>query len=378
MSDKWYLKWIGINKIISSKFGKAVSKMFGNDAKESKFGRALNFLAVGLNSSQEDIFDILQKNYADMGDIRFVILPMDMEFLDGGHVAKPYRQQLYELTQLRVRYPYKMLPFLGIHPDRFKSADETLDFVKQYIGVNKPFIGLKLYPATGYYPDDARLMKMYEFAQENNIPITSHCTHGPTHYFGKIPKLNKANYPNTKFFHPHYFNNNDPAQPNDFFLNTTSPDDFQDNWTNPYIFRDMVLSNFPALKINFAHFGGAGRMQKYYDNVRNSPGNFKEGNWYYIIRQMLQDKEKYPNVYTDISYTLTIKNITNYMINDISDPGINDKILFGTDFYVVSVEEYEKHIKQGFLQELNNQTLLEKIASDNVRQFLTSKFFAPK
>ncbi len=369
MSDKWYLKWVSINKALSIGIGKRIASWFSGNMRASKINRALNFVGIGMNSNQEEIFNLLQQTYKDIGDVRFVVLPMDMEFMEGGTVWKPYAQQLDDLVRLRSRYPDKMLPFLGIHPDRFKSSAETLQYVKRYIGPDKAFIGIKLYPATGYYPDDPRLMDMYAFAQDNQIPITTHCTKGPTHYLGKIPRYDPA-APDPKFYHPLYFSTG-----KQYYLNTTKPDDFQENWSQPYIFRECVLSRFKDLKINFAHFGGAKRMVAYYKDVANAPA----ANWYKIIRDMLTDNEKYPNVYTDISYTLTIDNAIDYLINkDIKDTAINDRILFGTDFYVVAVEKGESVIKSQFMTKLNSPELFEKIASDNAVRFLSSKFFTPR
>lgn len=373
MSDKWYLKWIGINKIVTSKFSRVLAGKYSALAGENKISRVLNFVAIGMNSTQEEIFNILQKNYANLGDARFVVLPMDMEYMGGGPIGKPYRQQLYDLMRLRVQYPDKMIPFLGIHPDRFKDRNETLRFVQEYIGKGKAFAGIKLYPATGYYPDDERLADMYAFAEEHGLPITTHCTHGPTHYLGKPPALNKRNIDNRKFFHPLYYRmDGDTIVPNELFVHSRKPGDFQDNWTNPYIFRETVLKKHPRLKVNFAHFGGAGRMAQYHKG-----GCTDTNNWYGIIRRMLEDEVHYPNVYADISYTLTKKSVAGLLAADINDERINRRILFGTDYYVVSVEQYEEAIKTGFFAELNDIVMLTKIAHDNVNTFLTSSFFKP-
>jgi uncharacterized protein len=83
---------------------------------------------------------------------------------------------------------------------------------------------------------------------------------------------------------------------------------------------------------------------------------------------------KYPNVYADISYTLndaTLFPLLRMILN--SDNKIRERVLFGTDFYLVSKAISEREFAINVRSFLGND-LFNQIAITNAERFLTNKF----
>lgn len=315
-----------------------------------KLGRYLTFAEIGLSATQKDIFDNLNAVYQQWGKTKFIVLPMDMEQMGGGLPNKTYFNQLKEISDIRLNnhgYADILLPFFFVDPNRHGSADSVLDLVKRYIE-DYSFVGIKLYPALGYYPFDERLDKMYAYCQKHQIPILTHCTQGPIHFRGDLRSKKNPRFKGT------HLN-----------LNARKKGEFQRNFTDPRNY-DYILSEeflgFKNLKINLAHYGGASNVLS--NNV-----------WYRHIKELM---EKYTNVYTDISYTLYNKKLFNILLTDLKNPAIGNKILFGTDFYVVSPAKNEDKLRDEFHHFLNMSgahDLFDKLAKSSPKEYLTSSFY---
>jgi len=63
------------------------------------FDRYGAFVEIGGSASQREIFERLLGYYPD--GTRFVVLMMDMEYMDAGEVAQPFEEQLDELAEVR-------------------------------------------------------------------------------------------------------------------------------------------------------------------------------------------------------------------------------------------------------------------------------------
>ncbi len=91
--------------------------------------------------------------------------------------------------------------------------------------------------------------------------------------------------------------------------------------------------------------------------------------WFSII-QDLMEYEDYPNVYVDISYTLYQEDC--YPLLKVlldNNPKVADRVLFGTDYFVVAQQGTERQLSlklRGYLGEENYR----KIAEENPRRFL--------
>lgn len=269
------------------------------------------FLTIGDLKSQLEIFKYLQSFYPT--GTRFVVLPMDMEFMQAGNVKQPFTDQLDELTAIKQDPAYKDLiyPFIFVHPER----KGIFDLVQRYME-DKDFAGLKMYPPLGYYPFDDRLNDIYAYAQRYQIPITTHCARGGVFYKGEIT--------GDMLIHPKT-GEHAKSRKNKYFT---------DIYTDPDNYR-YVLDQFPDLKINLAHFGGYDEWQKYLGN------SFDDGltTWYEKIIAILR---KYRNVYTDISYTMFNADLFNLLKLTLQDETIKGKIIYGSDFYMVEQETSER------------------------------------
>lgn len=264
----------------------------------------------------------------------------------------------------------------GGHPEPFSS----LDLVKDAIST-KGFIGVKLYNALGYRPlgntkvDEERnrifdrnnrkrymqftgqdfddvLCELYQYCVENQVPITTHCSHtgveaypGASHVFG-----------NPKFWIP-------------------------------------VLQEFPDLHVNLAHFGWS-KADSYRPVIRNKiirmiqkVGRFITGRpdinwektWVEVICEMMRD-HKY--LYADIAHNdvMADKNIPGFkesyraICRDF--PGIlQKKLLFGIDWHVITRVDHYEEFKDRFVNVLEDPQIftphdIERFLGGNALEFL--------
>ena len=154
-------------------------------------------------SGQSSVLHRLRRQYPK--GTHFVILPMDMEYMGAGRVARKgsYCDQMNELTQLKASSTYGSLihPFIFIDPRRIKEKGAVfLDWshdaqgkvalneccVKRYLDAR--FCGFKIYPALGYYPFDMYLLPLWLYAAQNGLPIMTHCIRGVIYYRGRIKR----------------------------------------------------------------------------------------------------------------------------------------------------------------------------------------------
>lgn len=298
------------------------------------------FLTIGDLKSQLEIFKYLQTFYP--AGTRFCVLPMDMEFMQAGGVKQSYIEQLDELAVIKhdPAYGGLILPFVFVHPER----KGIFDIVRRYIE-EKNFTGIKLYPPLGYYPFDERLNEIYTYAEKHQIPITTHCARGGVFYKGHITK--------EMLIHP---KTGQPikGQRNKFFTDTyTDPDNYR-----------YVLEKFPDLKINMAHFGGYDEWQKYLGNT------LSDGlpTWYEKICALIR---QYPNIYTDISYTMFNADLFNLLKLSISDPSLKAQILYGSDFYMIEQETSERQFVTN-VRAYIGEADFKQIAETNTLSFLNT------
>ncbi len=368
--DKFIGQFIGafpktITSILKSKWAsRRLLKFLGRFNERSKLGKFVAFLKVGIKESQYQVFHGLANNEGYPAGTRFVVLPLNFQYMGAGKVTVPYEQQLNKLIEAKVSAPDTLLPFVFIDP-RMGDAEYNLNFVKRYIE-EKGFVGIKLYPSLGYYPYDPKLEQMYAYAEKNAIPIMTHCSSTGVFY-------NDAKNIPEAFLHPQSFNpqTTDELNGGERAYNFKMPVKgwrkkknlalFADNFLNPVNYTD-VLQEYPKLKICFAHFG--------LDNEQHE-GNITL-NWHENILELMK---RYENVYTDISYSLHYEDVREQFKTYLDDAIIKDKILFGTDFFMTLQEEIESE------QELLLKTMdsfgnhFEKIAGPNIENYLNSNFY---
>jgi predicted TIM-barrel fold metal-dependent hydrolase len=332
------------------------AKHFTGGKVNSKIERIAKFAEIGLGKSQEVIFNQLQDYYKSWGDMRFVVLMMDMEQMGAGMPLSNYQTQLDELIRLRAKGNYAeiLLPFIAVDPRRpeFSDGKVLLEWVKNHFDLYG-FVGIKMYPALGYYPFDEKLDELYEWAEKTQIPIMYHCTEGVIYYRGSLNGYKPPRFA-SKFHN----------------LAETEPAKYQRNFTEPDNYHH-VLKMYPKLKICLGHYGGDHEML------------IKSPNWYTRVRELVC---KYEYCFTDVSFTLNNPAVFPMLHNDINDASnkdLGDKILFGTDYFVVEKNKDEAELRdqlREFLVQADAKkgiviSSFDRIASVNPGEFLTSWYY---
>jgi hypothetical protein len=291
-------------------------------------------------------------------------------------------------------------------------------FIKEYIEQHN-FSGFKIYPALGYYPFDEKLLPLWKYAADRQIPILTHAIRGTIYFRGTKQKewnhhpvfeLVNGKGVKGKLLLPELKNI-------EFINNFTHPLNYlclvkekllrvivgksSDNVKNLFGYKDAdtpMTHNLSNLKLCFGHFGGDDEWPKYFEKDRDNytsqietkPAtgiNFlsdvpieesmnrleqiwKDVDWYSIICSMILQHE---NLYADISYILHKKEILPLLKKTLQNPCLNKKVLYGTDFYVVRNHKSEKEMLAGMMAGLSEREF-DMIARENPLEFLNLKF----
>jgi predicted TIM-barrel fold metal-dependent hydrolase len=187
---------------------------------------------------------------------------------------------------------------------------------------------------------------VYRIAEERQIPILAHCTRGGVYSRCQI----------TDDMRVHPITNDT--------LEGKSNADFTENYTNPVNY-NWVLEKFPDLKVCLAHFGGGDEWYKY---LRDPwPSVDTKESWLSTIMNLIRE---YPNVYTDISYTAYDRDLLPFLKVLVNNPGLREKILYGSDIYMVQLKGTEREFSinlRGYLGEED----FRQIAVTNPERFLS-------
>lgn len=315
-----------------------------------KASRLLRFISAGLERSQEDIFNRIRYYYPE--ETRYIVLPMDMAAMGRGAPAVGIMDQHTELLELRNKLAVdtsgpQIIPFGHIDPRRANA----LELFKQLHDGGKGVQGLKIYPNLGYPPDHPRLVgELYPYCQKNNLPVMTHCSSGGVHGCVTDNELDP---------------NGDTIKQGRF-LSTEDAGSFAD----PENYRDL-LTNFPGLRFCLAHFGGVKAWEDYFHNPETRRfKDWSKRNWLSKLRDMIEEGA-YPNLYTDISYTIFYFNefhrpLKIFLQNDT----LRSRVLFGSDFYMTEVEEFrESQLSFGLRAELGEE-IWRDIAETNPERYL--------
>lgn len=338
----WYVRLI--TKYRLTRFIGGLLRLIIPWTSKDMFDRMANMAIQADQDYQRDILESLRKHYPE-GHRKFVILSLDMDYMCAGKAEKNFIVQLEELADLKEKAEYKdeIYPFICADPRR----PDISDLVKEYIE-EKNFAGIKLYPPLGFFPFDDRLDGIYEYAQSNNIPIVTHCMRAGLKTKKKKKELSKEMKKDFKRLTGEEFK---PVYK-----------DITDHFTEPDSFK-RVLEKYPNLKLSLAHLGGNIEFEEY-QNHKN--GN--EENWTYKIEKLLKDPQ-YPNIYADTAYTFADFDLLPGIKKFLNTEGLREKILFGSDFYVVLMEASEKKFSKDFRKEIGEENY-RQIAETNPINFL--------
>ena len=398
--------------------------------------RYINLGRFSFYKTQSRIFGRLQNQYPE--GTGFVVLPMDMAYMGAGKPKVPYAQQMEELAGIKAQKKHQndFFPFVFVEPRRMVEEGkiqfdyEVLDgkvqlkdcFIKTYLETHK-FNGIKIYPALGYYPFEEVLLPLWKYAADHQIPILTHCIKGSIYYRGR--KLRAWDQ------HPIFEQSMGRGQYQPLQLPQLANNKYSLNFTHPLnylclleeqLLRRLVAkakddrirelfgfvdadtpmaSNLSHLKLCFGHFGGDDQWARFYERdrdnwssqlIRNpdrgvsfytvsdnqlSPGKLEQiwryADWYTIICSMML---QYPNIYGDLSYIIHNPDIEPLLKQTLSNASLRDRVLFGTDFYVVRNHKSEKNMLGDVLSYLS-PTSMDQIARNNPSVFLQTDLQEP-
>lgn len=348
--------------------------------------RYIEFIEIGTSATQQEVFDKEAVAYSRLGSYRIVALTQVLDFLDidskSGH--RTIQTQIQEVMNIKrnVLYHDRLIPFLGIDP-RMQGIDFT-KWLSDHINKDVGFYGIKIYPAYGFFPFDIRLEQVWKWAEDNNVPVMTHCTRGGSFYLGSFDSvLNHGG------FQPVGINPTSAAMPaiiDRIKKLVADPDKkLKKNnkvWCNIFGHPENyipVLEKYPNLKICLAHLGGADEVNRTVPpskDHKSEPKDYPDyllPNWYKLVKDLM---EKFENVYSDISYTLSDPDAMPVIINDFRGTKLIKKLMYGTDFYLTQQEEKgdEPDLINIFLKDFDGQNEIQQLAYENPDRFLKSAF----
>lgn len=408
---------------------KKLSLVFINEDQLKFITRYVSIGRFAYYKEQSTIFKRLTKQYPK--NTEFIVLPMDMEFMDAGKV-KPsgnYQTQMEKLKKIKQKNPNTIHPFVFVDPRRehvgssdfFKwknnNGEVILEdcFIKDYIE-KANFAGFKIYPALGYFPFDEKLLPLWKYAADNSLPIMTHCIRGTIFYRGNKKK--------EWYYHPII---KDAKTPNEYMLLPNSQNiEYSLDFThplnylcllNPFLLKEWIIkcnkpelfelfgysettdsltSDLSNLKICLGHYGGDDEWKKFLERDRDNYSHkmadksdgieflnlkdpklsygglmdiWKNADWYTIISSLMI---QYPNVYADLSYIIHEQDIIPLLKQTLSNAALKEKVLFGTDFYVVRNHNSEKELLARTMANLSTEEF-DQIAKENPINYLKKK-----
>ena len=314
--------------------------------RQGAIGRYAEILETSYGKDQAAIFQRLQSFYPE--GARFVVLPMDMEFIGLGALEESVDAQHDELHALAQKNQETLIPFAAVDPRRGRiGVDKAIERLQH------GFRGIKLYPPIGYHPYDPNLWPLYDWAAEQTptVPVLTHCSRPASVQFHGEPTREMQTDPETG-----RVGNRDRLELLTWF---TDPDSYR-----------ALLKRWPSMRVCLAHFGGAGDWGRYLDNPWDSTTNPTEKSWLAKIADMIRSGE-YPNLWTDIAYTLFADDEYVYLLKTLlSDERILERTLFGSDFYVVESARLEERRRALRIRAVLGEALFTKIAVENPKAFL--------
>jgi hypothetical protein len=285
----------------------------------------------------------------DPRNVIVTALTMDLEMGWNVKLSKPLSKQIHELKELSLGSP--VLPFLYCDPRRAEikmpNENNLFSLFNKAFCIAPSFFGVKIYPALGYDPSDYRLWPIYEVCELFSIPVITHCG-GETISTDKLEievfEGNKKTILSAKNRKAIAYNLNDPLR-----------------W-------EPILKMFPNLKLSFGHFGG------YETWDSSSVVNSKIDNQHRketIIRLM----NEYPHVYADFAFNFIEDKIVDNLINVLLyNNKVRERILFGTDYWVVNYQADLKTKQEHFIDSLREFSdefdLVNNLTVENPMKFL--------
>lgn len=303
---------------------RGVMKLIVPFTKNDKVHRYAAFIKAAYRRTQEKNLITLIGYYPT--GTKFIILPMDMGYMSAGRIKEDIDKQHDEVARLANSIEYRdvLIPFAHIDPRRPGPLDRLSNLVER-----EGFKGVKIYPTLGYGPDNKILMEeIYPYMVQKNIPLLAHCSPGSV-------------------------NSEDMSKEEAHAL------------ADPFNYK-KVMDAFPELRICLGHFGGIGEWERHLNEQRN----IENPTWISKITDLMKSGN-YPNLYADISYTIfNFQENTPFLKILLEDEIILQKVLFGSDFYMVESEKYSEKRLATDLRATLGERLFWTIANENPIKYL--------
>ena len=302
-----------------------------NPASNDIFERMARFLKISEQPNQKAVFEQVELQYPKDKTV-FIVLPMDMGFMNLGEVEMPIERQHEELWELTQNSGGQIIPFYAADP----RHDDIIDRVKNNLAKDK-FRGLKIYPNLGYRPDHPKLMEIYKLCIKGDFPVLTHCSPGGIWMYGLSKKERRSN-------------------------------------SQPLNYKQILdTEGYRNLRLCLAHFGGS---EEWVKHLRGRTRKQEEDAWVRTIYEMIASGD-YPNLYTDISYTVFTPKVQGLFIDLVdylkvllADPVVRTRVLFGSDYYMVERESISEKEVSLLLRSRLGEDLYKQIAYTNPREFL--------
>lgn len=302
-----------------------LARLAGQEAAAASLRRLHRFQRAAGAADQAEIFAELVAQYPR--GTRFVVLPMQMAGIGHGRVRAGLAAQHDELAALAAAHPGLVIPFATCDPRLPGAAEE----VRRCLEMLK-FRGLKLYPRLGYAPDHPVLMReIYPLLNARGLAVVSHCSRGGV--TGRLPRAQADEFCAPQAFAP-------------------------------------VLRAFPQMQVNLAHFGGQSEWEAYIVEGLNPYAPQAAGNWLIALREMIESGA-FPNLWTDISYTLFQSDaFLPFLRLFLDHPALRARVLFGSDFYMTRQESLSERAVAVRLRAGLGEDLFRQIAETNPERWL--------
>ena len=321
----------------------ALAKNFSS--KRGKVRRYAEIVETSYAIGQAGVFEKVQGYYPE--GTRFVVLPMDMTFMNAGRLVKSIDDQHEELADLHDRHPDLVIPFAAVDP----RHGEVVVAKTIWLLEEKGFRGIKLYPPIGSHPNNPVIWPLYAYAEEHGVPVLTHCSRPSTVQYRGTPTAEMRRNPD----------GGEPFSDGRFQLLTrfTDPDAYL-----------PILDRHPQLRLCLAHFGGAGDWDSYLEHPWEPGEAVATKSWLAKILEMIRSG-RYPNLWTDIAYTLFADDEYAYLLRVlVSDERVIARTLFGSDFYVVDSALLEERRRSVHLRGVLGEETFWRIAEANPATFL--------
>lgn len=272
------------------------------------------FLSLGFRAT----IDGVARRLMELSGDDTLVVPLMIDITRGGTEDRQLlEKQLNDTSDAALAFPGRILPFMALNTLR-KNHLEMLERALSQKGC----VGVKLYPSLGYAIDSPAMLKVYDYCAAAEAPMLMHCTSGGFYY-----------------------------------------SEAERDFSNPKHWRG-ILEKRPNLKICFGHFGG---------DENFTGASIPANSWTGTILDLM---EKYPGVYADMGYHTdpmsggnAEKNYFRNLGGLLARPGIRERILFGSDFFIVQMRLREDSLWSYFESKLSAEQFTQ-ITEINPSAFL--------